>query len=207
MKPPYFPDRQPAALTPRQREILDFLRDYIQENGFAPTYEEIGTAFGICKVTVLAHIRQLEKKGLIRHRSFAPRAIEVCPSREARIPVVGVIQAGKPILAVQDPEEINLLELVPMGEDLFSLKVRGESMIEDHIQDGDYVIVKRASTAEPGEVVVALIDGEEATLKRFYPEGKFVRLEAANEAFKPIVIERERVRIQGKVVAVVRVFR
>jgi len=198
-----------ASLTPRQRQIYEFVRAYVQEHGYAPTYEEIGSACGICKVTVLDHLRRLERKGLIQRRPYAPRAIEVCSGgeHEAAIPVVGVIQAGSPILAVEEPEKIDLLQLVPKRDDLFSLRVRGDSMAEEHIRDGDYVIVQRAQTAMPGEVVVALIDGEEATLKRFYPQGRLVRLEPANAAYEAIVVERERVRIQGRVVGVLRLFR
>ena len=195
-----------ASLTPRQQEILAYLRRYIAEYGIAPTYDEIGAAFGICKVTVLAHIRQLEKKGLIRHTPFAARGIEVCGEEEPGIPVAGVIQAGRPILAVEEAEKENLLELIPVGEDLFALRVTGDSMIEDHIRDGDYVMIRKTDTADPGDVVVALIDDEEATLKRFFPSGRYVKLEPANAAYEPIVVERERVRIQGKVVGMLRLY-
>ncbi|NMD35719.1 MAG: transcriptional repressor LexA [Planctomycetes bacterium] len=195
-----------AALTPKQKQVLRFLEAYIGERGLAPTYEEIGDAIGTCKVTVLAHLQQLEKKGLIRRVPYASRAIELCGGR-ARIPVVGAIQAGFPILAFEEAEKEDLRDLLPLGGDLFALRVKGQSMVEDHIQDGDLVVVARTAGADPGGLVVALVDGEEATLKRFYPEGARVRLEPANATFEPIVLPRERVRIQGRVVGVLRLYR
>lgn len=202
------------SLTPRQQEILAYVKDYVEAHGFAPTYEEIGSFFGICKVTVLAHVKQLAKKGLIRHVPYAARGIEICcGGSTSAIPIAGVIQAGHPILAVEDAEKADLMDLVPLGPDLFALRVKGDSMVGDHIQDGDYVIVQRpvtgatgTATARPGEVVVALVDNEEATLKRFYPHGENVRLEPANPAFEPLVVRWDRVRIQGTVVGVLRLF-
>jgi len=197
-----------AQLTPRQKEIYDFIRNYLEEHGYSPTYEEIGSALGICKVTVLAHLRRLERKGVLQREHYRRRSIELCRTEgQTKIPVVGIIQAGRPILAFEEPEKIDLFELVPQKEDLYSLRVRGDSMLEEHIRDGDYVIVQKCDVARPGEVVVALIDGEEATLKRFFPEGPYVRLEAANPAYEPILIERNRVRSQGRVVGVLRLFR
>jgi len=195
-----------AALTPKQKQVLEFVEAYIADRGLAPTYEEIGEAVGTCKVTVLAHLQQLEKKGLIRRVPYASRAIELCGER-ARIPVVGAIQAGLPILAFEEAEKEDLRDLMPLGGDLFALRVKGKSMVEDHIQDGDFVMVARAAAADPGDLVVALVDDEEATLKRFYPEGASVRLEPANAAFDPIIVPRERVRIQGRVVGVLRLYR
>jgi repressor LexA len=194
-----------AALTPKQKQVFEFVKEFIAERGLAPTYDEIGEAIGTCKVTVLAHVQQLEKKGLIRRVPYASRGIELCEDR-ASIPIVGAIQAGLPILAVEEVEKQNLLEMLPLGGELFALRVRGQSMIEDHIQDGDFVVVKKSDDADAGDVVVALIDGEEATLKRFYPQGPCVRLEPANAAFEPIVVERERVRIQGRVMGVMRLY-
>jgi repressor LexA len=120
---------------------------------------------------------------------------------------VGAIQAGFPILAFEEAEKEDLRDLLPLGGDLFALRVKGQSMVEDHIQDGDLVVVARTAGADPGDLVVALVDGEEATLKRFYPEGARVRLEPANATFEPIVLPRERVRIQGRVVGVLRLYR
>ena len=195
-----------AALTPRQQQILALIKDYIRAHGLAPTYEEIGAELGICKVTVLAHVHELEKKGLIRRVPYAARAIELCED-DAAIPIAGAIQAGAPILAVEESEKENLLDLVPLEDGLFALRVKGQSMVEDHIQDGDFVMVRSGTTARPGEVVVALLDGEEATLKRYYPQGTHIRLEPANAAFEPIVLPRERVAIQGIVVGVLRLYR
>jgi repressor LexA len=194
-------------MTHRQKEILSFVKEYVSSRGIAPTYDEIGRAFGICKVTVLAHVRQLERKGVLRHQPYAARGIEVCDAAAGYIPVAGVIQAGLPILAVEEADKLNLLDLVPPNETLFSLRVKGDSMVEDHIQDGDFVIARQSSTAKPGDVVVALVDNEEATLKRYYPRGRHVRLEPANAAYEPIVVESERVRIQGVVIGVLRLYR
>lgn len=203
-----------ATLTPRQQQILKYVKKYIRSRGIAPTYEEIGGRFGICKVTVLAHLRQLAKKGFIRQVPYAARAIEICDlSKKNVIPVAGVIQAGRPILAVEEADKNNLLDLMPTGKDLFALKVKGESMIDDHIQDGDYVVMQRpptsqvgATTVRAGEVVVALVDDEEATLKRLYPQGSTVRLEPSNPAFEPLVVPWEKVRIQGRLVGVLRFY-
>jgi repressor LexA len=186
--------------------VLSWVKEYVAAHGLAPTYDEIGAALGVCKVTVLAHLRQLEQKGLIQHEPYAPRAIEVCEGRSSRIPLAGVIQAGSPILAVEEAEKINLLELLPLGEDLFSLKVKGDSMVDDHIHDGDFVIIQKTATARPGEVVVALIDGEVATLKRFHAHGSQIRLEPANAAYQPLILDRERVQIQGRVLGVLRLY-
>ncbi len=200
-----------ASLTPRQKQILSYLRDYVGRYGLAPTYDEIGAEFGICKVTVLAHVRQLERKGLIRHEPYAARGIEICDAGDegypnAVIPIAGAIQAGQPILAFEEVEKLDLLDLVPLGKELFSLKVKGDSMVDDHIQEGDFVIVQKSSTAAPGEVVVALVDREEATLKRYYPQDRYVRLEPANTQYESLVVESERVLIQGRVVGVLRLY-
>lgn len=195
-----------VSLTPRQRDIFAYLKDYIETYQLAPTYDEIGAEFGINKVTVLAHLKQLEIKGLIRRVPYAARGIELCDEREQVIPVAGVIQAGQPITAIEDVEELNLKDLLAMDDDLFALRVKGESMIGDNIEEGDYVLVKKDGQPRRGDVVVALIDQDEATLKRYYPEGIKIRLQPSNPEFTPIVVERERVTLQGRVVGIFRMY-
>ncbi len=195
-----------VMLTPKQRDILDFIRRYIDAHAIAPTYREIGMEFGINKVTVLVHIRHLENKGLIRRTPYAARGIEMCDEAGDGIPVAGVIEAGKPVFAVEEVEHINLQDFIKTGDGIFALRVSGNSMIDDHISDGDYVLVNRNLPPNRGDVVVALIDNDEATLKRFYPEGKYIRLQPANKQFDPIVVERSRVTVQGAVIGVFRFY-
>ena len=193
------------ALTRKQSKILDFLRDFVEDRGFAPTLEEIGRAFGISTVTAHEHVRALESKGVIRTERNRARSIEiVTPSTSSGIAVQGRIAAGLPIEAVSHPEPFAVDSLFPTDRDCYLLEVKGHSMIEDHIQDGDLVVVERRDQAHAGEIVVALIRDDEATLKRFFPEGSKVRLEPANASMKPIIVPANDVRIQGSVIGVVR---
>ena len=194
------------GLTQRQRAILEFIKEQIRRKGYPPSVREIGDAVGLSSSsTVHGHLNHLEKKGKIRRDPTKPRAIEVLeddglyPSRQqtVRVPLVGRVTAGLPILAVENVEEYYHLpqSFVP-DEGSFLLQVRGESMIEAGIHDGDHVLVRSQSTADNGDIVVALI-GDEATVKRFFREGDHIRLQPENSAFKPI-IARE-VTILGKV--------
>ena len=193
------------GLTRKQSEILEFIARYISEQGFAPTLDELGAAFSISSVTAYEHVRALEAKGAIRTERHRARSIElVQATARPRVQVLGRIAAGLPIEAIETPEDFDFDSLVPKGKECFLLEVKGQSMIEDHIQDGDLVIVERRDTARPGETVVALIRDEEATLKNFWPEGSKVRLEPANSSMKSIIVPRDEVRIQGIVVGVVR---
>ncbi|MDP6762172.1 MAG: transcriptional repressor LexA [Planctomycetota bacterium] len=199
-------------LTRRQHEILDFLRDYTAEQGISPTLEEIAAAFGVNKVTIFGHIGELERKGVIERaargvsrglrivESDAPQA----PASQPVVPILGRIAAGSPIEAVESPEELDLAQWVPEGGEVYALRVRGDSMIEDAICDGDIVLVERRSTATDGETVVAVLDDEEATLKRYYREGEGVRLQPANQAMEPILVDE--VEVRGVVIGVVRQF-
>jgi repressor LexA len=195
-------------LTRRQRQILDFLESYCRRNGISPTLEEIAQQFGVNKVTIFGHIAELERKGmLVRGGRGISRSLRVAPDAQrarSSIPILGKIAAGRPIQAVEEPDELDLIDLFPTQEDLYALTVKGDSMIEDAICDGDMVIVVRNRPVENGDIVVAILPGEEATLKRFYKEGDSVRLQPANSALEPIFVRD--VEVRGVVVGVVRRF-
>ena len=192
------------ALTVRQREIYDFLKDKIVNRGYGPTVREIGAHFDIKSPNgVMCHLKALEKKGLITRESHMSRAIQLTESPQKRmsLPLAGQIAAGSPVLAQEQSERVDFADLFD-AEDHFCLKVKGDSMIEDHISEGDFVIVNKQSSCRDGEIVVALVDGQEATLKRFYKERDRVRLEPANSSMKPIYANN--VDILGVVVGVIR---
>ncbi|MCA9077849.1 MAG: transcriptional repressor LexA [Planctomycetaceae bacterium] len=194
-----------SSLTKRQQEIYDFLKDKIMNRGYGPTVREIGTHFDIKSPNgVMCHLRALEKKGLITRESHMSRAIQLTDQpqlKRSSLPLAGQIAAGNPVLAVEDSERIDFAPLFD-EENRFCLRVKGESMIEDQIADGDYVVVEQTSTAKDGEIVVALVDDEEATLKRFYREKNRFRLEPSNSAMKPIYSNN--VQVMGVVVGVIR---
>ncbi|MBT3185098.1 MAG: repressor LexA [Nitrospina sp.] len=191
-------------LTKRQREIYDYLKEHIRSRGYAPSIAEIGKQFQLSSpATVHKHLVHLEQKGLIRKQHNLSRAIEVV--EEPGYSVLGYIAAGKPI-EVLDHREVMALLPDAGDKDIFVLQVKGNSMIEDHIQDGDYVIVERRDVAENGETVVALIDNDRATLKRFYREKGRVRLQPAHPDMKPIIVREGDFAIQGVVVGVLRKF-
>jgi repressor LexA len=192
------------ALTTRQREIYDFLKDKIVNRGYGPTVREIGAHFGIRSPNgVMCHLKALEKKGLITRESHMSRAIQLSHSPQGRmcLPLAGQIAAGTPVEAVQQDERVDFSGLFDPEED-YCLRVKGDSMIEDSIADGDFVIVHRQETCRQGEIVVALVEGQDATLKRFYKEGDRVRLEPANSSMKPIYSNS--VEVLGVVTGVVR---
>lgn len=196
-------------LTRRQSQVLDFIRFFREENGIAPTLLEIGEALGVNRVTIFEHVKALESKGWIRTSKNLSRSIEIIEEETSGgmstgLPVLGRIAAGQPIDAVEDREVVDLTEMFPAESGLFVLRVQGDSMIEDQIRDGDMVVCSPRSSAEVGETVVALVDGAEATLKRFYPMGKEVRLEPRNPALEPIIVPADSCRIQGVVVGVLR---
>lgn len=198
-------------LTQRQRQILHFILQHIEMRGYPPTVREIGEAVNLSSSsTVHAHLRSLEEAGLIKRDAVLTRAIKLMPGTSQRakaprvvtIPVVGTVAAGKPILAVEDCEEIfPLPQEFLSGGDGFMLRVRGESMIEDGIKDGDLVVVRRQQTVDDGEIAVALVENE-ATVKRFYREGDRIRLQPANSTMEPIYVDE--VSVVGKVVGLVR---
>ncbi|MFG0240935.1 MAG: transcriptional repressor LexA [Gimesia chilikensis] len=193
-----------ANLTQRQQEIYDFLKDKIINRGYGPTVREIGANFGIRSPNgVMCHLKALEKKGLITRESHMSRAIQLCDhsQKRTRLPLAGQIAAGSPVLAVQDDEHIDFGPLFD-PDDQFCLKVKGVSMIEDQIAEGDYVIVHKHNTCNEGDIGVALVDGQEATLKRYYSEGDRIRLEPANSSMQPIYSKN--VDILGVVTGVIR---
>ena len=193
-----------SALTARQREIYEFLKDKIVNRGYGPTVREIGAQFGIRSPNgVMCHLKALEKKGLITRESHMSRAIQLTePLRGATsLPLAGQIAAGSPVLAEEQTEVVDFASLFS-GDDHFCLRVKGESMIEDQIADGDYVVVRKQETARDGEIVVALIDKQEATLKRFYREKNRYKLVPANSNMRPIYSND--VEVLGVVTGVVR---
>ena len=198
-----------ATLTPRQMQILTYIRDFRHKRGFSPTLQEIGDSLGLTKVTVFEHVGVLERKGLLqRGAKHSARSLRVSAKadfpdeRPTRLPLVGRIAAGLPIEAVEDAESIDLEQMFDRPADTFVLQVTGDSMVQDHICDGDYVVCERRNTARNGETVVALLDEGEATLKRFYREKRRIRLQPANPKYKPIFAER--VQVQGVVIGVLR---
>jgi repressor LexA len=202
-------------LTRRQLEIVRFIRDYVAEHELSPTMQEIADHLGVSRPTVFEHIEALEARGALTRTRTRSRALELAPDLMARapraqfaglhFPLLGRIAAGRPIEAVEDPEVLDVEALFRgrIGE-TFALQVRGNSMIDEHIRDGDYVIVERREDAENGETVVALIDDSEATLKKFYHDVGHVRLQPANPTMEPIFLDAHRVRIQGVVIGVLR---
>jgi repressor LexA len=176
-------------LTNRQKLIYDFIKDRILNRGYGPTVREIGGQFGIRSPNgVMCHLKALEKKGLITREQNMSRAIQLTERLhrgKTSLPLAGQIAAGSPTLALEQAEQIDFADLF-QDDDHFCLRVKGDSMIEEHIADGDYAIIHRQPTARDGEIVAALVDGEEATLKRFYREEGRYRLEPANSSLKPI---------------------
>ncbi len=192
------------ALTRRQREIYDFIRGFVAENGYSPSLEEIGAAFGLSSVaTVHKHVQHLVEKGLLRKAWNRSRSVEPVESESpglTSLPLVGVVAAGAPIEAIEGHDRIEVpRELVPKRAPSFVLRVQGESMIDEQIRDGDYVVVEGRSEARDGETVVALIRGQEATLKRLYRRGSRVQLVPANPDMKPIELPARDVEIRGVV--------
>ena len=204
--------RQP--LTARQREALDFITYCLDERGYPPTLREIGEHMGIRSTNgVNDHLKALERKGyLVREelKSRALRPVAMTQAKKAEVPILGRVAAGQPILASENVVDKVVVDRffigAASGRDVFGLVVQGESMIEDGIYDGDYIFVRKQATAERGEIVVVMIDGE-ATVKRIYPEGDRVRLQPANQAMRPIYVSRDEFRaidILGKVIGVYR---
>jgi repressor LexA len=199
-------------LTRRQKEILDFVGRHIEKKGFAPTIEEIGEQFGLSSLaTVHKHLTNLQSKGLITRLSNRSRAMELVPSKvkvqAVELPLLGRVAAGTPIEAISDGERETIFVPEDMvgRQDTYVLQVKGDSMIEEQIRDGDYVIVESRKTARDGEMVIALIEGDRATLKKLYHEGPgVIRLQPANAQMKPIFVDADDVTIQGVVIGILR---
>lgn len=203
-------------LTRRQRDIVAFFQSYQQRHSISPTLEEIAQHLGVNKVTVFGHVAELERKGvLVRRLKRASRALEMVTAtrNSARGPgavaILGSIAAGAPIEALEHPEPVPLEDWAASrsGSDRFALRVRGDSMIEDCICDGDVVLVERRGEALDGEIVVAILDGNRATLKRLYREGQLIRLQPANSRLRPILVNPEELEIRGVVIGVLRSLR
>ncbi|MCH7682775.1 MAG: transcriptional repressor LexA [Gemmatimonadetes bacterium] len=198
-------------LTKRQREIMDYLGAYIEEKQYAPSFEEIAQHFSFSSLaTVHEHLTNLEQKGFIRRSHNESRSIEIVPepghASATELPLLGQVAAGVPIEAVTTQETIAVPDdLIPRRGSSYVLRVRGDSMIDEHIQDGDFVVVNSRNTAENGEMVIALIDGTSATVKKFYREpGGWIRLQPANENVPPIRVQEDQMLVQGIVVGVIR---
>jgi repressor LexA len=203
------------AITKRQRQVYDFISDFVQKQGYSPSFDEIGQGLGLSSLaTVHKHITNLEKKGLLTRDYNRSRSIDlVAPKGRLKqamavnttmvLPLLGRIAAGQPIEAVENPETISLADFV-RSKEVFVLEVRGDSMQDEHILSGDYVLVEKSKTAHNGEIVVALLDATDATLKRFYREGDNIRLQPSNSAMQPIIVPAASVQIQGRVIGVLR---
>jgi repressor LexA len=193
-------------VTKRQRAVYEFIREKIRGRGYGPTVREIGSHFKISSPNgVVCHLKALERKGLITREPNMSRAIQLAtePAELRGLPLAGRIAAGVLHEAIEQDERVDFVEIFdPANKNLFVLEVSGDSMIDDQIADGDYVVVRRQRTARKGQIVVALTDEGEATLKRWYPEKRRIRLEPANSAMKPIYVRNA--KILGVVVGVVR---
>ncbi|HVZ18518.1 MAG TPA: transcriptional repressor LexA [Terriglobales bacterium] len=203
------------ALTKRQRQVYDYIADFVSRNGYSPSFEEIGEGMGLSSLaTVHKHISNLEKKGLLKRGYNRSRSIDVIPPKgnmkktmsappPLELPLLGRIAAGRPIEAVENPETLSLSDFTS-SKDVYVLKVMGESMQDEHIVEGDYVIVEKTETARNGEIVVAVVNNDDATLKRIYHEGETTRLQPSNAKMQPIIVPSRAVQVQGRVIGVLR---
>jgi len=204
------------ALTKRQRQIYDYIAEFVSRNGYSPSFEEIGDGMGLSSLaTVHKHISNLEKKGLLKRDYNRSRSIDVIPPKGSlkksmsvappplELPLMGRIAAGRPIEAVENPETLSLSDFTG-SKDVYVLKVMGESMQDEHIVEGDYVIVERSESARNGEIVVAVVNNDDATLKRIYHEGENTRLQPSNAKMQPIIVPSRLVQVQGRVIGVLR---
>ncbi|MEM6454962.1 MAG: transcriptional repressor LexA [Acidobacteriota bacterium] len=204
----------PAYLTKRQKQILDYIAEFQRAHHIAPTHREIRDHFGYSSYgTVHKHLKLLQDKGFLRRDWNQKRGLELLRTtagvaQQSEVPFLGLIAAGQPIEALPGDDRFGVPDhlLNGRGGEHYVLRVTGDSMIQEGIHDGDYVVVLRRERAEPGEMVVALVGGSEATLKRFYPEGENVRLQPANSAMQPIIVPANDVQVQGVVVGLMRKF-
>ena len=205
------------ALTRRQKEVYDFISSFVDRHGYSPSFEEIAEGLGLSSLaTVHKHVSNLEEKQLLRRDYNRSRSIDLLKPRgrmkqslavaaesSMTLPLLGRIAAGRPLEAVENPETISLADFT-RSKEVFVLQVKGQSMQDEAILDGDYVLVEKANSARDGEIVVALVDGSEATLKRLYVEGGRVRLQPSNAQMQPIIVPAASVQVQGRVIGVLR---
>jgi repressor LexA len=209
------------ALTRRQKQVYDFLAQFVEEHGYSPSFEEIGEGLGLSSLaTVHKHVSNLEQKGLLKRDYNRSRSIDLLKPRgrmkqalggvaaaiagnRLTLPLMGRIAAGHPVEAMENPETISLADFT-RSKDVYVLQVTGESMQDEHIVNGDYVLVEKTNTARDGEIVVALVNGSDATLKRMFREGDKIRLQPSNSTMAPIVVAAATVQIQGRVIGVLR---
>ncbi len=201
------------ALTKRQKQVMDFIANFVEDNGYSPSYEEIARGLSLASLaTVHKHIQALETKSYLKRGFNRSRSLELGVKyaqehrrqRDREIPLMGVIAAGKPVEAVEQRATVNFAEFTGK-RDLFALEVRGDSMIDDHICEGDMILLERAHEVRDGDIVVALVSGSETTLKRIYREpGDRIRLQPANAQLQPIYFPASDVKVQGRLVAVLR---
>jgi repressor LexA len=208
------------ALTKRQKQVLDFIAGFVDENGYCPSYDEIAKGLDLASLaTVHKHISVLETKNYLKRGFNQSRSLELTPRylqeqrrtkpvvRSLEIPLLGRIAAGSPVESIAQSEVLNFADFAGSGNN-YALEVRGNSMIDDHICDGDLILLERVTQARDGEIVVALVGGSDTTLKRFYREpGDIIRLQPANTALKPILVPAAEVQIQGRLLAVLRKYR
>ena len=195
------------SLTRRQKEIFSFIEDFLHRHGYAPTLEEIARHFELASLNgVYKHLKALEERGFIRRLANQARSIKLLDPDSTRttLPLLGYVAAGEPLEAVITPEEISVPENFLTRGKNYVLRVRGDSMIDQHIEDGDYVIVEQREDARNGEMVIALLDGENVTLKTFYRTGQRIRLQPANPQLQPLFVAEDRLKIQGVVVGIMR---
>jgi repressor LexA len=208
------------ALTRRQKQVYDFISTFVDTNGYSPSFEEIAEGLGLSSLaTVHKHITNLEEKELLRRDYNRSRSIDLLKPRGRmkqafaaaaaaadagmNLPLMGRIAAGRPVEALENPESISLADFT-RSKDVYVLQVAGESMQDEHIVNGDYVLVEKTNVARDGEIVVALVNGSDATLKRIFVEGSKIRLQPSNAAMQPIVVPATTVQVQGRVIGVLR---
>jgi len=203
------------ALTKRQKDVLDFVAGFMDENGYSPSYEEIARALNLASLaTVHKHVTALDAKNYLKRGFNQSRSLDLGPKyvqsqrpqrREMEVPLLGRIAAGAPVESVEQRATLNFADFAGNAE-TFALEVRGDSMIEDHICDGDLILLQKTTEVRDGDIVVALVAGMETTLKRFYrePSGNRIRLQPANSSMEPIFVPARDVQIQGRLIAVLR---
>ena len=201
------------AVTKRQREVLDFIQGFEADRNYSPSYQEIAEGLGLSSIaTVHKHVHNLKRKQLLKGEDNRSRSLEVVARRMTKLPVIsdlgfpllGKIAAGQPIEAISNQETISLSDIARSRGEVYVLEVKGDSMQDEHIIEKDYVLVEKTNSARDGEIVVALVNGADATLKRLYREGAMIRLQPSNASMKPMRYPAQSVQVQGRVVGVLR---